>query len=87
MIGPLFTSGHIAFLALAIMAAEVFYFRQHLARWPIILSGLGAGSALVLALRSALLQHSWTTIAAFLCISGLFHASETWQWHKLTRKT
>lgn len=82
----LFQSGNIALLILAVMLAEALFFRHHIRNYPGILAGLGAGAALVLALRAALLQQGTGMIAMFLSLSFVFHILEIWQWLRLTRQ-
>lgn len=82
----LFQSGNIAFLIVGIMFAEFLFFARHFKRFPAIFAGLAAGACLVLALRSALLQHEWTTIALFLLFSFVFHMMEILQWLRLTKQ-
>jgi CBS-domain-containing membrane protein len=73
---PLFSSGNVAFVVVAIMLAEALFFARYLKRFPGMLAGLAAGACLVFALRAALLQQPWTSIAFFLALSFVFHAWE-----------
>jgi hypothetical protein len=81
----LFQSGNIALLILAIMLAEAMFFVRYLRRFLGMLAGLAAGACLVLALRSALLQQAWTSIALFLSLSFVFHVVEILQWLRLAK--
>ncbi|GLK78302.1 hypothetical protein GCM10008174_00430 [Methylopila turkensis] len=75
----LFSSGRAADIALALIAIEAFVLwrmkgpngRSRIADvWPF----LGAGVALILALRAALVDAPWWCAAAALAASGVFHA-------------
>ena len=81
----LFTSGNVAFLIVAVMLAEALFFARYVKRFPGILAGLAAGACLVFALRAALLQQGWTSIAFFLALSFVFHALEILQWLRLAK--
>ncbi len=81
----LFQSGNIAILILAIMLAEALFFARYLKRFPGMLAGLAAGACLVLAMRSALLQQPWSSIAIFLSLSFVFHVLEILQWLRVTK--
>jgi MFS superfamily sulfate permease-like transporter len=81
----LFQTGNIALLVLAIMAAEALFFARYFKRFPGMLLGLAAGACLVLALRAALLQQGWTSIALFLSLSFVFHVMEILQWLRLAK--
>ena len=81
----LFHSGNIAILIIAIMLAEAVFFARYLRRFPGMLAGLAAGACLVLAMRSALLQQHWTSIAIFLSLSFVFHVLEILQWLRVTK--
>ena len=74
-----FQSGHVAFVMLAVMALELWLLRHHLRNLPMIAPSLAAGACLVLALRSALLGHSWIAIALLLVSSFGFHLLEIHQ--------
>lgn len=82
---PLFQSGHIAFVILAVMALEALILARYFKRLPAMFAGLGAGACLVLALRAALLQQGWTMIAIFLALSFVFHITEIRQWLRLLK--
>ena len=81
----LFQSGNIAILILAIMLAEALFFARYLKRFPGMIAGLAAGACLVLAMRSALLQQPWSSIAIFLSLSFVFHVLEILQWLRVTK--
>jgi MFS superfamily sulfate permease-like transporter len=81
----LFQTGNIAWIVLAIMAAEALFFARYFKRLPGMLLGLAAGASLVLALRAALLQQGWTSIALFLSLSFVFHVMEILQWLRLAK--
>lgn len=81
----LFQSGNIAVLIIAIMLAEALFFARYTKRFPGMLAGLAAGACLVLAMRSALLQQPWTSIAIFLSLSFVFHVLEILQWLRVTK--
>ena len=72
----LFSNGQVAYIVIAVMAFELWLLRSHIRRMPVIAYGLGAGVFLVLALRSALLDHSWVFIATFLSASFICHLLE-----------
>jgi hypothetical protein len=82
----LFQSGNIAVLIIAIMVAEAILLAPVFKRIPGMLAGLAAGACLVLALRAALLQHAWPSIAIFLCLSFVFHVMEILQWLRLAKQ-
>lgn len=86
MIEGLVQSGTIALFIIAVMAAEALYFAKYFKRFPAFLSGLAAGACMALALYSALSQQGWKMTAAFLLLSGLFHATEIWGWLRLVRR-
>jgi 4-hydroxybenzoate polyprenyltransferase len=87
MMETLFQSGHIVFLILLIMLAEALLFAPFFKRLPGMALGLAAGACLLLALRAALLQQVWTTIALFLSLSFIFHIMEIRQWlHHIKQK-
>jgi CBS-domain-containing membrane protein len=75
-----FQSGTVALLIAAIMLSEALFFALYFKKVPGLLAGLAAGACLVFALRAALLQQSWTTIAIFLAFSFVFHVLEILQW-------
>lgn len=81
----LFQSGNVAFIIVAIILAEGLFFARYIKRYPGLLAGLAAGAFLVLALRAALLQQSWTVIALFLFLSFAFHILEVLQWLRLAK--
>jgi hypothetical protein len=81
----LFQSGNIALVIIAIMVVEALLLSGLIKRFPVLLSGLAAGGCMVLALRAALLQQSWTIIALFLGLSFVFHALEILQWLRLAK--
>jgi hypothetical protein len=81
-----FQSGHVAFVMLAVMVLELWLLRRYLRHMPIIAAGLGAGACLVLALRSALLDHGWPVISIFLIMSFGFHLLEIQQCLRLARR-
>jgi hypothetical protein len=87
MIEQLYNSGNVAFLILAVMAAEALFFARHAKRLPFIFTGLAAGACMILALRAALLQQGWMMIALFLVIGAVFHLVEILQWLRLARST
>lgn len=72
----LFSTGHIAFIVIAVMAFEFLLLRNKIKHLPVLAYSLGAGVFLVLALRSALLDHSWVFIAALLSASFVCHLLE-----------
>ena len=82
----LFTSGNVVFLIVAVMLAEALFFARYVKHFPGILAGLAAGACLVFALRAALLQQAWTSIAFFLALSFVFHALEILQWLRLAKQ-
>jgi hypothetical protein len=86
MFEQLFESGTIALLMLAVIAAEALFFARHFAKFPGIILGLGAGAAMVLALRAALLHQGWLVVWGFVCLSLVFHLAEIWSWLRLTRQ-
>jgi hypothetical protein len=86
MIEELVQSGAIVFLIIAVMAVEGAYFARYFKRFPAFLSGLAAGVCMALALYCALSQQGWKLVAAFLLLSGLFHATEIWSWLRLVRR-
>jgi hypothetical protein len=86
MIEELVQSGNIALLIIAVIAAEALYFAKFVKRFPAFLSGLAAGASMSLALYCALAQQGWKMIAAFLLLSGVFHATEIWSWLRLVRR-
>jgi hypothetical protein len=81
----LFQSGNIALVIIAIMVVEAVLLLGLIKRFPGIFFGLAAGGCIVLALRAALLQQSWTSIALFLGLSFVFHALEIVQWLRLAK--
>jgi MFS superfamily sulfate permease-like transporter len=81
----LFQSGNIALVIIAVMLVEVMLLQRYIKRFPGMLAGLAAGACLVLALRAALLQQSWTIIAIFLALSFVFHILEILQWLRLAK--
>jgi hypothetical protein len=81
----LYRNGNIAFIILAVMAVEAVLLARFFKRLPGLLTGLLAGACFVLALRAALLQQSWVTVAAFLALAAVFHVTEVWQWLRLTK--
>jgi hypothetical protein len=87
MMEQFYQSGNVAFLILAIMAAEALYFARHARRFPFMLTGLVAGACIVLALRAALLQQGWMVVGFFLAIGAIFHIIEIWQWLRMARST
>jgi hypothetical protein len=87
MIEQLYQSGNIAFLILAVMAAEALFFARYVKRFPSIMTGLFAGACLVLALRAALLQQGWMMIGVFLGLGAIFHVIEMWQWLRIARSS
>jgi hypothetical protein len=86
MIEAFIQSGYIALFILAVLAAEALYFARYFRRFPAFLSGLASGAFMALALNAAILQHGWKMIAAFLFLSGVFHATEIWNWLRLVRR-
>jgi uncharacterized membrane protein len=81
----LFQSGNIAFLIAAIMLAEALFFAKYFKRLPGLFAGLAAGACLVFALRAALMQQAWTSIALFLALSFVFHILEILQWLRIAK--
>jgi hypothetical protein len=81
----LYQSGNVAYIILAIMAAEAVLLSRYFKRLPGLFTGLLAGACFVLALRAALLQQNWTTVALFLALAFVFHVTEIWQWLRLTK--
>jgi hypothetical protein len=86
MIQEIVQSGQIALFILAVMAAEAAFFARYFKRFPAFLSGLAAGACMALSLYCALSQQGWELVAAFLLLSGLFHATEIWSWLRLVRR-
>jgi hypothetical protein len=86
MLERAFQSGEITLLLLAVMLVEALVFMRVIKRMPGLLMGLGAGAAMVLALRAALLQQHWSTIALFLTLSFGFHILEIRQWLRLAKQ-
>lgn len=74
-----FTSGRVADLVLGVMALEallLLWRRRRTGQGPTpvdLLAMLGAGAALVLALRLALTGAPWPALAACLMAGGAFH--------------
>jgi MFS superfamily sulfate permease-like transporter len=81
----LFQSGNIALVIIAVMLVEVILLQRYIKLFPGMLAGLAAGACLVLALRAALLQQSWTIVAIFLALSFVFHILEILQWLRLAK--
>jgi ABC-type glycerol-3-phosphate transport system permease component len=81
-----YASGHVVFLLLALMAVEAFLLRDTIRKVPMLGSGLVAGAGILLALRSALLDHSWPVIATFLLVGFVFHLWEVWQCLRLANR-
>jgi hypothetical protein len=86
MIEEFVQSGYVALFILAVLALEALYFARYVRRFPAFLSGLASGAFMALALHAALLQQGWRMIAAFLFLSGVFHATEIWNWLRLVRR-
>jgi hypothetical protein len=86
---PLFQSGEITYLLLAVLAAEALFFVKIHWQAPGLLAsrlaGLASAGCVVLALRAALVQDSWTTMALFLSLSFLFHFVDVLQWLRLAK--
>jgi hypothetical protein len=79
-IQALFDSGQITLFVIAILMIEALVFAIYFRRIPGVLAGLAAAACLVLALRAALLQQTWMSIAFLLSLSLLFHIMEVMQW-------
>jgi phosphatidylserine synthase len=79
-IQALFDSGQITLLVIAILMIEAVVFAIYFRRIPGVFAGLAAAGCLVLALRAALLQQTWMSIAFLLSLSLLFHILEVLQW-------
>lgn len=75
-----YQSGQVTYLIIAVMVVEIIYFARDFKRNARLLAGLAAGVCLVLALRAALLQQSWTMVAFFVLLSFGFHILELLQW-------
>jgi hypothetical protein len=86
---PLFQSGQITYLLLAVLAAEALFFVRAHRKAPGLLAsrlaGLASAGCVVLGLRSALLQDTWMTVALFLSLSFLFHFVDVLQWLRLVK--
>jgi hypothetical protein len=82
--GELFANGRIVELILVVMLVEAvgsLLLNSKLARGiapASVIFNLGAGAALMLALRAALLHEAWPAIAAWLLMALLGHAGELW---------
>jgi hypothetical protein len=80
--GDLFASGRVIDLILLLMlleAAASLLLNRKLARGiapGIVIFNLGAGAALLMALRAALLHAAWPVIAAWLLVAFIGHAGE-----------
>ena len=79
--GELFASGGIALLVIALMLAELagaaWWTRRQGRPFPAgLLATLASGACMMLALRAALLQESWTAIAPWLTASFLAHGAD-----------
>jgi hypothetical protein len=79
-------SGAVAWLMLAVMLAEIVVLARLWRRLPVMLWGLLAGAALVLALRAAVLDHGAAWIVAFISLSFVFHVLEVRQWLRLAKQ-
>jgi hypothetical protein len=82
-VGRFFESGRIVDCILALMLIELLVlpwaarrFRVRI-RVPELIANLGAGAALLLALRAALRSEAWPHSAAWLLIALAFHLMET----------
>ncbi|TKD52269.1 hypothetical protein FBR43_12025 [Sphingomonas baiyangensis] len=71
-----FASGHAADLILAILAAEALLLRRR--GWPVIriLTRLGPGALMIVALRLALTEAAWPWIAVALALSFPLHLAD-----------
>lgn len=85
----LFTSGAVAGAILAAMLFELavlVWLRRTTGRGPSVaelFTGLGAGAALLLALRASLKGSDWRYIAVWLIVSLLLHIADlTLRWHR-----
>lgn len=76
----LFNSGDIAFLALAVIVAEIVFLARNIRENAPLIYGLAAGACLLLALRAALADAHWHQTALFLAGSLLFHIMEVRRW-------
>ena len=85
-IDAIFQSGLAPLLVLGVMILEVIVLWSHITRMPVIIAGIGAGAALVLALRAALIGQGWPVIAVFLTISFMLHIVEVRQWLRLEKR-
>jgi hypothetical protein len=81
----LFQSGNIVWVIILIMLAESVILRNYMRRAPAMAASLAAGGCLVLALRAALQQQSWTYVALFLSLGFVFHILEIWQWMRIVK--
>jgi hypothetical protein len=86
MIETFFTSGHVAYLILAVMVIESFVFAKLLRQSPAMLWGLTAGACMVLALWAALTAQGPTIIGLFLILSFGCHLLEVRQWLILAKR-
>ena len=81
----LFASGRIVDLILVLVALEAFALIVAHRMWGIgprpadLLPNLAAGALLLLAVRSALLSHAWTTIALCLGAALAAHLVDLWR--------
>lgn len=76
----LFNSGGIAYLALAVIVAEILFFARKMHENVPLIYGLAAGACLLLALRAALADAHWHQTALFLTGGFLFHIMEVRRW-------
>jgi hypothetical protein len=78
-LSELYTGGLIADIVVAVLALEAVvlaFFVRRSPAFPQLLAGLAAGLCLVLALRAALTNSGWQSLAVFLTLSFLAHAIE-----------
>lgn len=86
MLEKFFASGHVADAILLLMALEalaiIILIRRlkSLSSAGILLAGVAAGACLVLALRAALKDAAWQTVALFLILALVAHVVELRLW-------
>jgi len=85
MVEDMITSGDITYVMLALLAAEAVIYIFFVKPMRPLLSTLASGACLVFALRTALLTHNATEIAAWLSLGFVFHLLEVWAWAKMSK--
>jgi len=81
----LITSGRIADLILGLVVLEAtvligYWYRSRRGIVPAeLIFNLASGASLLLALRAALTQSGWRTVATFLAAAGLAHACDLYR--------